>query len=123
MKAILIYKKYHDMEMGEAMPEVIRVKENETPKDALRKAWEDFYNGVLDEQDDNVSYSDWSKARSNEYKMWSNTRSDCYKQWSNMRSDVYSFWSDMRSEMYSDDIERAQKIFNKFMEDVQKMLG
>ena len=40
-----------------------------------------------------------------------------------MRSDVYGFWSDMRSEMYSDDIERAQKIFNKFMEDVQKMLG
>ena len=47
MKVILIYKKYHDMEMGEAMPEVIRIKENENPEDALRRAWEDFYNGVL----------------------------------------------------------------------------
>jgi len=47
MKVILIYKKYHDMEMGEAMPEVIRVKENETSEDALRKAWEDFYNDII----------------------------------------------------------------------------
>lgn len=88
----------------------------------LEDIYDDFYSGVLDEKDDGVSYSDWSKARSNEYKMWSNTRSDCYKQWSNMRSDIYEFWSDMRSEMYSDDIECAQKIFNDFMEDVQKML-
>ena len=49
MKVILIYKKYHDMEMGEAMPEVIRVKENETPEDALRRKWEDYYNGIIAE--------------------------------------------------------------------------
>ena len=47
MKVIVICKKYHDMEVGEAIPEVIRVKENETPEDALRRVWEDFYNGVL----------------------------------------------------------------------------
>lgn len=47
MQVIVVYKKYHDMEMGEAMPEVIRIKENENSEDALRKVWEDFYNGVL----------------------------------------------------------------------------
>lgn len=89
----------------------------------LDDAYNDFYDGVLDDRDESVSYSEWSKARSDEYKMWSNTRSDCYKQWSNMRSDVYGFWSDMRSKMYSDDVEKAKKILNDFKEDVQKMLG
>ena len=47
MKVIVIYKKYHDMEIGEAMPRVVEIKVNETPESVLRREWEDFYNGVL----------------------------------------------------------------------------
>ena len=47
MKAIVICKKYHDMEVGEVRPQVILPRENETPEDALRRVWEMYYNGAL----------------------------------------------------------------------------
>lgn len=49
MKVIVTYRKYHDMDRTEIMPEVFAVDKNENPEDALRKAWEDFYNGIIAE--------------------------------------------------------------------------
>lgn len=86
----------------------------------LDDIYDDFYDGALDDQPDNVGYSDWSKARSEEYEMWSNTRSDTYEQWSDFRSDVYEFWSDMRSEFWNDDLDDAQDELEDFREDVER---
>lgn len=47
MKVIVTCRKFHDMEMGEVRPEVILPRDNETPKDALRRIWEMYYNDVL----------------------------------------------------------------------------
>lgn len=87
----------------------------------LDDIYDDFYDGALDDQPDNVEYSDWSKARSNEYEMWSDTRSDVYEQWSDYRSDVYEFWSDMRSELWSDELGGAQDELEDFRKDAEKM--
>ena len=47
MKVIMIYKKYHDMEIREIFPEIFRIKENDKPEEVLRKIWEDGYNGAI----------------------------------------------------------------------------
>lgn len=87
----------------------------------LDDIYDDFYDGALDDQPDNVEYSDWSQARSNEYEMWSDTRSEVYEQWSDYRSDVYKFWSDVRSELWSDELDGAQDELEDFRKDVEKM--
>lgn len=46
MKAIVIYKKFHDMDIYEIMPRVFLIKE-ENPEDELRRIWEDNYNGAI----------------------------------------------------------------------------
>ena len=50
MQVIIIYKKFHDIERCEIMPEVFYIKENETPEDALRRIWQDKYNGLIAER-------------------------------------------------------------------------
>ena len=40
MKVIVEIRNFHDMEVGEVSPTVILPRENETPKDALRRIWE-----------------------------------------------------------------------------------
>ena len=57
MQVIVTYKKFHDIERQEIMPEVFYVRENETAADALRRIWEDKYNGLIAERlliDDDV---------------------------------------------------------------------
>lgn len=50
MKVIVIYKKFHDIERCEIMPEVFCPNAKETPEDALRRIWEDHYNSLIAEQ-------------------------------------------------------------------------
>lgn len=47
MKAIIVYKSYHDMDYEELWPKVIRIKEDEVPEDVLRIRWEFNYNGAI----------------------------------------------------------------------------
>ena len=89
----------------------------------LDDMYNNFYDGFLDDAYDDVEYSIWSEARSNEYDWWSNTRSDVYDDWSDCFSDIYDFWSDIRSEVWDDNIERAKKIIEDFREDVKKLKG
>ena len=59
MKVIVTYKKFHNIERCEIMPEVFYVKENEMAADALRRIWEDKYNGLIAERlfhDDDVYF-------------------------------------------------------------------
>ena len=50
MKVIVTYRKFHDIDRSEIMPEVFFVRENETPEEALRRIWEDQYNSLIAEQ-------------------------------------------------------------------------
>lgn len=50
MKVIVTYRKFHDIDRAEIPPEVFKVNENETPEDALRRIWEDQYNGLIAER-------------------------------------------------------------------------
>ena len=45
MKVIVRYKNYHSMDRREILPEVFKIKGK--PEDALRKMWEDDYNGAI----------------------------------------------------------------------------
>ena len=45
MKVIVTYKNYHSMDRREILPEVFKIKGK--PEDALRKMWEDDYNGAI----------------------------------------------------------------------------
>ena len=81
----------------------------------LENIYDDFYSGILDDAYDQIPYSEWSNARSNEYKLWNNARSTCYKQWSDMRSEIYELWSDMRSKLYDNDIDKAREILGNFI--------
>lgn len=47
MKVIMTYRNYHSMDRSEIFSEVFRINENETPEDALRRMWEDDYNGAI----------------------------------------------------------------------------
>ena len=49
MKVIVIYKKFHDIDRSEIMPEVYWLNEGETAEDALRRIWEDQYNTLISE--------------------------------------------------------------------------
>ncbi len=82
-----------------------------------------FYDGVIDDAYDTLSYSEWSKVHSNEYKWWSGARSEVYEVWSDTRSDIYDFYSDMRSDLWGEDLEDARGRMSDFEEDVNKMLG
>ena len=45
MKVIVTYKNYHSIDRREILPEVFKIKGR--PEDALRKIWEDDYNGAI----------------------------------------------------------------------------
>ena len=47
MKVIMTYRNYHSMDRSEIFPEVFRIKDDEKPEDALRRIWEDDYNGAI----------------------------------------------------------------------------
>ena len=49
MRVIVKYRKFHNIDRCEIMPEVFFVRENETPEDALRRIWEDGYNSAIAE--------------------------------------------------------------------------
>ncbi len=87
----------------------------------LEDMYDLFYDGVLDDGYDEVSYKEWSKARSQEYDWWSDTRSDVYEQWSDFRSDVYEFWSDIRDELWDNDVDKAEEVISDYKEDIAKL--
>lgn len=47
MKVIVTRRNFHDMVCWEIMPEVFFINESETPEEALRRIWEDQYNGAI----------------------------------------------------------------------------
>ena len=47
MKVIMTYRNYHNMQRIEIFPEIFRIKDDKKPEDALRKMWEDYYNGAI----------------------------------------------------------------------------
>jgi len=50
MKVIVTYRKFHDIDISEIMPEVFSINEDETEEEALRRIWEDQYNALLAER-------------------------------------------------------------------------
>lgn len=51
MKAIVTYRKFHDIDRVEIMPEVFSIRENETSEEALRRIWSDHYNDAIVESE------------------------------------------------------------------------
>lgn len=47
MKVIMTYRNYYGMDRREIFPQIFRIKENENPEDALRRIWENDYNGII----------------------------------------------------------------------------
>ena len=47
MKVIVTRRNFHDMVCWEIMPEVFFINESETPEEALRRIWQDQYNGAI----------------------------------------------------------------------------
>ena len=89
--------------------------------DLMDDLYDAFYDGVLDEQPDDVEFSDWIDTHSNEYEMWVDCHSDIYSEVTECRSDIYKMTSDIRSELFSDDLDRAAKKLADFREDIQDL--
>ena len=83
--------------------------------------YKDFYDGILTDAYDSVTYAELSKLQTQEYKWWSNTGSDVYKQWSSFGSDVYKFWSDLGSKVWNDEIDETKEIMSDFKTDINEL--
>jgi hypothetical protein len=49
MKVVVTYRKFHDIDRVEILPEVFSIRENETSEDALRRIWSDQLNSAIAE--------------------------------------------------------------------------
>lgn len=87
----------------------------------LENMYEVIYEDALDDSSSAPTYSDWSNARSKEYRNLSDARSDFYRSYSSARSDIYKFISRMRSEIWAGKIEEAQEIIDDYKADISKL--
>ena len=80
-----------------------------------------YYDGILSDAYDNVSYDDYSDISSAEYKNYSNAQSDVYKAYYKCRSDVYQFYSKLQRKIFSIDWDNDIEIIQDFSKDIEKL--
>lgn len=79
-----------------------------------------FYNGILDDAFDSISYDEWADIYDAEYERWSDVSSDAYDDWSDFRSDVYDLYSDIDRALWRDKPEKAEKAIADFKATIEK---
>ena len=89
--------------------------------DLLGKIKKYYYEGIVKDAKEMVSYTEWANARSDTYNWWADARSEVYSAWADTRSDLFSFYADIRSELFSQDINKANKELDDFKNKVKEM--
>lgn len=79
----------------------------------------DYYDQIIEEASDSVSYEQYLDISNNEYKNYLDAASDVYKEYLDSADDIHKFYLDLLEQINDKDLEKAKEVIQEFQKNLE----